>query len=84
MIIRLYLKFFIKQIFRVTEKAPFSPASSTVLCRGWDNSGSFQPEAVSLVMALKVVSIMVKVKCTEQKTLLCGEREYFRFFFIFS
>jgi hypothetical protein len=30
-----------------------SPSPPTVLGRGWDSSGSFQPQAVDLVMDLK-------------------------------
>jgi hypothetical protein len=40
---------FIKQIFRAVELAsPFL----TGLCRGWGSSGSFQPQAVALVIAM--------------------------------
>jgi hypothetical protein len=42
-----------KQIFRPSEKAPPSPADPTVLGRGWGSSGYFQPEALSLVLAMK-------------------------------
>jgi hypothetical protein len=41
---------FIKQLFRASEKAPPPP----VLCRRWGSNGSFQPEAVRLVIALKL------------------------------
>jgi hypothetical protein len=41
---------FIKKIFRAIEKAPLPCSPHSVL---WGSSGSFQPEAVSLVMALK-------------------------------
>jgi hypothetical protein len=41
---------FIKQIFEAVEPPPPSPAPPTGLCRGWGSSGSFQPEAVALVM----------------------------------
>jgi hypothetical protein len=44
---------FIKEIFRAAEEATPSPLPPTVLCRGWGSSGSFQPEALSLVMAIK-------------------------------
>jgi hypothetical protein len=43
---------FTKQTFRAAEKAPLPPPP-TMLCRGWDNSGVFYPEAVSLTLALK-------------------------------
>jgi hypothetical protein len=49
---------FIKQIFRAVELAPPFPLPLTGLCsvqvcRGWGSSGSFQPQAVALVMAMK-------------------------------
>jgi hypothetical protein len=44
----------IQVYFRTAEKALRSPAPPPVLCRVWDSSGSFQPEAVSLVMSLKL------------------------------
>jgi hypothetical protein len=43
---------FIEKIFRAVEVAP-PPPSPTGLCRGWGSSGSFQPQAVALVMAMK-------------------------------
>jgi hypothetical protein len=43
----------IKQIFRAAEEATPFLLSRTVLCSGWSRSGSFQPEAMSLVMASK-------------------------------
>jgi hypothetical protein len=43
---------FIQQIFRAAEKATLPPPLKG-LCKGLGGSGSFQPEAVSLVMALK-------------------------------
>jgi hypothetical protein len=44
---------FIKQIFRAVELAPPFPLPLTGLCRGWGSSGSFQPQAVALVKAMK-------------------------------
>jgi hypothetical protein len=44
---------FIKQIFRALELAPPFPLPPTGMCRGWGSSGSFQPQAVALVMAMK-------------------------------
>jgi hypothetical protein len=44
---------FIKQIFRAVELAPPFPLPLTGLCRGWGSSGSFQPQAAALVMAMK-------------------------------
>jgi hypothetical protein len=44
---------FIKQIFRALELAHPFPLPLTGLCRGWGSSGSFQPQAVALVMAMK-------------------------------
>jgi hypothetical protein len=44
---------FIKQIFKAVEVAPPLPPSPTGLCRGWGSSGSFQPQAVALVKAMK-------------------------------
>jgi hypothetical protein len=44
---------FTKQIFRAGELAPPFPLPLTGLCRGWDSSSSFQPQAVALVMAMK-------------------------------
>jgi hypothetical protein len=44
---------FIKQIFRAVEVAPPFPLPPTRLCRGWGSSGSFQPQAVALVMFMK-------------------------------
>jgi hypothetical protein len=44
---------FIKQIFKAAEQAPPPPRFPTVLCRGWGSNGSYLPEEVSLVMALK-------------------------------
>jgi hypothetical protein len=41
---------FIKQIFRAVEVAPPLPPPPTGLCGGWGSSGSFQPQAVALVM----------------------------------
>jgi hypothetical protein len=41
---------FIKQIFRTLELAPLFPPPFTGLCT---SSGSFQPQAVALVMAMK-------------------------------
>jgi hypothetical protein len=46
-------RIFIKQIFRAIELAPPFPLPLTGLCRGWGSSGSFQPLAVALVMAMK-------------------------------
>jgi hypothetical protein len=46
---------FMKQIFRAAEKAPPLP---TVQCREWGSSGSFQPGAVCLVIALKHLSVI--------------------------
>jgi hypothetical protein len=45
---------FIYQIFRAVELAPPFPLPLTELCRGWGSSGSFQPQAVALVMAIRV------------------------------
>jgi hypothetical protein len=44
---------FIKQIFRAVELAPLLPLPLTGLCREWGSSGSFQPQAEALVMAMK-------------------------------
>jgi hypothetical protein len=44
---------FIKQIFSAADKAPPLLAPPTVPRMGWGSSGSLQPEAVSLVMAMK-------------------------------
>jgi hypothetical protein len=45
---------FIKQIFRAVELAPPFPLPLTGLVyRGRGSSGSFQPQAVALVMAMK-------------------------------
>jgi hypothetical protein len=45
---------FIKHIFRAAEQAPPPfPLLPKGQCRGWGSNGSFQPEAVSLVMAFK-------------------------------
>jgi hypothetical protein len=44
---------FIKQIFRAIELAPPFPLPLTGLFRGWRSNGSFQPQAVALVMAMK-------------------------------
>jgi hypothetical protein len=43
---------------RFSLRMPFSvctllPPPPTGLCRGWGSSGSFQPQAVALVMAMK-------------------------------
>jgi hypothetical protein len=44
---------FIKQILRAVELAPPFPLPLTGLWRGWGSSGSFKPQAVALVMAMK-------------------------------
>jgi hypothetical protein len=44
---------FIKQIFRAVELASPFNLPLTGLCRGWGSSGSFQPQAVALVMSMK-------------------------------
>jgi hypothetical protein len=44
---------FIKQICRAVELEPPFPLPLTRLCRGWGSSGSFQPQTVALVMAMK-------------------------------
>jgi hypothetical protein len=44
---------FIKQIFRSVEVAPPFPLLPTGLFRGWGIRGSFQPQAVALVMSMK-------------------------------
>jgi hypothetical protein len=46
-------RFYYMQMLRSAEKAPPLPCSSIVLCWEWSNSGSFQPEAVTLVMAFE-------------------------------
>jgi hypothetical protein len=45
--------FIIKQILRAIELAPPFPFPLTGLCRGRGSRGSFQRQAVALVMAMK-------------------------------
>jgi hypothetical protein len=44
---------FIKQIFIAAPQVSPSPSPPPVLGRGWGSSGSFQPQAVALVMDFK-------------------------------
>jgi hypothetical protein len=50
---------FIKEIFKAAEKAPLSPAPITVLFRVWGSTGSFQPDAMCLVMGFMEVRIRI-------------------------
>jgi hypothetical protein len=53
---------FIKQIFRAVQLAPPPfPLPLTGLCRGWGSSGSFQPQAVALVMAMKQLGLGLNI-----------------------
>jgi hypothetical protein len=62
---------FIKQIFRAVELVPHFPLPFTGLCRGWGSSGSFHPQAVALVMAIKQWGLGLKKSFVCDSVLLC-------------
>jgi hypothetical protein len=64
-------KYFFKIKNVSVELVPTSPLPLTGLCRGWGSSGSFQPHAVALVMAMKQWGLGLNLQCVPKNCLMC-------------